>query len=215
MGNFDHFACKPSYLVGTPSAAKRYSPRVAQIHVIQAWHTVPYGIYIYLSIYLLVFTWEVLDCSLGLKDESRQEGGDQTKGWYWNGQKNYFQDNSKTISAYGSVHSSGHHTQFFDFDLFFTPLVFGHGPEALRCLRSGGRSLTSSAAYTPSFAAWVLQHHLVAGGTGSTILDVFSLGAYPPKSGFGQFIFSGIYTVKLLLNIYIYINLYVNKGLNS
>ena len=36
-------------------------------------------------------------------------------------------------------------------------------------------------------------------------VDVFSLGAYPPKSGFGQFIFSGIYTVKLLLNIYIYI----------
>ena len=33
MGNFDHFALKPSYLVGTPSAAKRYSPRVVQIHV--------------------------------------------------------------------------------------------------------------------------------------------------------------------------------------
>ena len=50
-----------------------------------------------------------------------------------------------------------------------------------RCLRSGGRSLTSSAACTPSFAAWVLQHHLVAGGTGSTIFRCFFIGCISPK----------------------------------
>ena len=87
-----------------------------------------------------------------------------------------------------------------------------------RCLRSGGRSLTSSAAYTPPFAAWVLQHHLVAGGTGSTIFRCFFIGCISPKIRIWAVYFFWHLHSQIAVEyryIYIYINLYVNKGLNS